>query len=124
MGDAAQTERSNYHLTLGDLIDTLEAADNDLPVVFTDGTSPGTPKSYRGYYSDLAFSDSDETVTVAELLARARKANGKTYTGYKGGDFTMGDTTPLWRAEWGDIGIAIMGIALKADEVLLVQKEE
>lgn len=127
MNDAAQTERTKYHLTLGGLIEVLEDADAELPVEFEDGTSPGALKSYRGYYSDLAFSDTDETVIAANLLGRAREANGKTFTGYKGGDYVMNERTPLWRAEWGEWDgetDALMNAIIEEQRVVLVGNEE
>lgn len=101
MGDAAQSERSNYHVTLGDLLVALEDADGDLHVEFSDGSSPTNPHSYRGYYQDLAFETIDDDVTVAEFREVAEDALGKEFTGWKGGQFTMGPQTPLWQAERG-----------------------
>ena len=69
--------------------------------------------SYRGFYSDLAlgFEVEGEGVTVAGLLASAREALGKTYCGYKGGDYVMTDRTPLWAANYGRSGqTAICGL--------------
>lgn len=39
--------------------------------------------------------------TVADLLAVLKLAQGKYFVGYKGGDFTMGKTTPVWVANYG-----------------------
>lgn len=51
----------------------------------------GDPHSYRGYYDELAFEPMD--TTIQEMLEACENADGKTYHGYKGGDFEMdGDT--------------------------------
>lgn len=109
----ADQERSKYHLTLGQLISALEAAPANHRVVFDDNqTCPGLLHSYRGYYSDLAFEPADAPfVTASELLVDAKDALGKTFEGYKGGDFTMTETTPLWRAFYGSCGEAMMSIS-------------
>lgn len=39
--------------------------------------------------------------TVKDLLKVLKLSLGKYYVGYKGGDFTMGKTTPLWVANHG-----------------------
>lgn len=87
--ESARIERSRYHLTLGMLISELELVPTDFEVWFQGGGTkigwgqfPGKLLSYRGYYSDLAFTPVNREV--------------------KAGDFTMTETTPLWVAEWGD----------------------
>jgi hypothetical protein len=84
-------------ITLGQLIDTLEAADQTL--VVRDGF--GHPDSWRGVYAFLRFSPERDT-TVADMLTHARSAVGTTYTGYKGGDFTMTRESPCFIDGYGD----------------------
>lgn len=100
---ANRRERSASQLTLGQLISKLE----DLP-----GNSPvpnlTNPKSYRGYYADLAFDLEDGTCPAAYLLDLCRAALGTSFVGYKGGDFEMGRSTPLWVAGYGDVGQKII----------------
>lgn len=118
---AAQT-RSQYHLTLGQLITELAQSAPDAEVTFDSGEPVGGCGSYRGYYSDLAFCKGDEPRSVASLLEEARTANGKTFEGYKGGDFTMSDDTPLWFAEYGCLGPAIIGVTHEEGSVILATK--
>lgn len=94
-------------MTLKELITMLEAADPShvAPVGFHN------PHSYRGYYEDLAFSPL-ENVPVSSMLACARGALGATYQGYKGGDYTMGDHTEVWLAEYGRLGEGIGPVLL------------
>jgi len=61
------------------------------------------PHSYRGYYQELAF-EPTENVTVGAMLKDARKAKGATFTGYKGGEFTMGDYTTCYLANYSQTG--------------------
>lgn len=109
--------RAKYHLTLGGLIDFLEAAPASALVLYDKGGSPATFDSYSGYYNDLALEDSPSGVATAyELLAKARRADGRTFTGYKGGEFLMNLDTPLWRAAYGQTsGVAIIGAAMYND---------
>lgn len=131
MVDAVNEEgrrtRAKYQLTLGQLIKSLESSSQYATVECTNGISPGTPYSYRGYYSDIAFELNDPTevdLKVKDFLAICRKVLGTTLEGYKGGDFVMDANTPLWLSAWGDASdVAIMDVVRKDDEtVLLVVK--
>lgn len=96
-------ERARTQMTLGALIERLESLPADLLIGL------GDPHSYRGYYSDMAF----EEVTpqpVFTLLADCKDAMGKSFTGYKGGDFYMHAGVPLWVADYGCCGLKLMAI--------------
>ena len=108
--------------TLGDLIGKLEAVDPSLPVefVYPEDTNErlkryryddkydentvgvGSFESYRGYYEFLSIRPQEKITTVAEVLKNAREAVGKTYEGYKGGDYTMDRSTFIWCSHHGD----------------------
>jgi hypothetical protein len=122
MREADRRTRSNYHLTLGAAIKTLEQAPPDAVVEFSGGASPGEAHSYRGYYSDLSFGGGDK-ITAAQFLEVCRSALGATFEGYKGGDFTMGEKTPLWCAPYGMCGPAIIAATVTDGKVVLVTKE-
>jgi hypothetical protein len=114
-------------LTLGQLIALLEKQQQDLVVYYGLGyMCPGIPDSYRGYYNQLAFGIQDETQpTVAEVLAWARNAVGKTYEGYKGGTYTMTTDTKLWAAKYGESGgTMLVGVKHKGHYVLLKTRVE
>ncbi len=125
MSEAASKERSNYHLTLGGLVEELRNADPSFVVKFDNELGyPSSPESYRGYYSDLSFPPSDDSITVAELLSFSEKAIGETFEGYKGGDFKMTKDTPLWVSAYGSSsGIAIIGVSQKMDTLYLATKQ-
>lgn len=61
------------------------------------------PHSYRGTYSELAF-EPKRNATAGEMLEAARSALGATYIGYKGGEYTMGEYTPVHLAYYGSTG--------------------
>jgi hypothetical protein len=95
-------------VTLGELIEILEAAPQDKIVRFGFAEAD----SYRGYYEELAFEPA-ENVLVADMLREAKQAMGKTYQGYKGGDYTMTAHTPCWIAKYGHCGEAIGPLLLR-----------
>lgn len=98
-------ERSQTQLTLGAAIDLLENVDPDTLVA-----GLGAPHSYRGYYTDLAFEPESNRQPASEALATLRSCMGKTFTGYKGGDFVMHENTPLWEANYGCTGRPILSM--------------
>ncbi|MEM6668575.1 MAG: hypothetical protein AAF661_05095 [Pseudomonadota bacterium] len=126
MARALAAQRSEYHLTLGQLIHQLSAlteAQKDLPVVTAEGLGIERPRSYRGYYEDLAFCPS-EPRTGSEVLSSAESALGSTYEGYKGGNYVMTAKTSLWVSDWGNAsGIAIVGLEVLDDKILLVTRD-
>jgi hypothetical protein len=128
MNAADQKLRSGYHLTLGDAVQHLESMDSLTPVEFDDGLLPSIEegvRSYRGYYSDLAI-DSEAfgaPVTAGELAIMLRSAIGETFYGYKGGEYIMTESTPLWRASYGCCGLAITGLEIQGGKAVLATKE-
>lgn len=71
-------------MSLEELIAALEKEPSErvLKLGFRD------PYSYRGIYSEVAFEPA-ENISVGEMLEAAKSALGTTYTGWKGGEFTM-----------------------------------
>lgn len=125
MGAAVRDSRSGYHLTLGVAIDQITKFPDRYVVVF-DGTnlSPGDEMSYRGYYSDLAFDEGNEPKTVEEFGQQLFGALDQKYTGYKGDEFRMDPSTPLWVSEYGEAsGIALMSMHVAEDRVVIVTKK-
>jgi hypothetical protein len=107
MNAQAQMERAQTQVTLGELVLSLKKADPSLPVTVNGGGSIGNPHSYRGYYCDIAFERTLDRATVAEVLAIVEPCLGQTFQGYKGGDFAMGKSTPVFIANYGDCGLAM-----------------
>ena len=124
ISDMLEAQRSQYHVTLGELITTLRLCPGDCIVSFDHGNHPFNPDSYRGYYSDLALESSINKITATELLEILEEANGKIYKGYKGGDYTMTDDTPLWNSKYGCTGAAIVNVKNDGfDKLILVTKQ-
>lgn len=98
--------KTSSQLSLGEIISKLEAVKNQkLPVVFDVAKyHPIGIDSWRGIYSELAleYSDKGKPMIVSEFLKMLKNTIGKTLTGYKGGDFLMGKTTPVWVANYGE----------------------
>lgn len=100
---AQRMERTKTQMTLGKMINFLSSADPDLLI-----PSLENPHSYRGYYEDLAFEPSDGFRKASDLLADCLSALGKTFEGWKGGDFLMKEDTPVWIAVEGCCGKKIL----------------
>lgn len=124
INEHARITRTDYHVTLGKMIDVLGPLPSNMIVRFDwNGESPKQEMSYRGYYSDLAFDWDVEPITVEEFAAMCGKALGAIYTGYKGGDWPMGSDTPLWASAYGTTGRAIIGVDVEDDVLMLLTKE-
>ena len=94
-----QKDRATTQMTLGDLISRLESMPADKLI-----HGLRDPHSYRGYYCDIALEPSSSRVFASDLLRECRESMGKCFTGYKGGDFMMGEATPVWIASYGCCG--------------------
>lgn len=93
---------------LGDLIEWLEKQDQEL--IIKDGF--GEPHTDRGDYMDLAFDPENET-KISEMLIHARSAINQTFTGYKGGEYTMWAYSNVLIGVFGECGEHITKITLK-----------
>ncbi len=86
-------------MRLKDLISYLEFKDENAIAV----NGFGAPHSYRGWYEQIAFEPVEQT-TAGDMLVCAREALGKTFTGWKGGDFYMDGNSFVNIAFQGDCG--------------------
>ena len=86
-------------MTLGQLIKSLESIPPETKV----RRGIGRPHSNRGYYDQLGFEPVENT-TVGEMLTAAKSADGATYQGWKGGDFTMRLSTEVNVSKQGESG--------------------
>lgn len=118
MNAAWQKERSASQMTLGGLIAALEAMEPGVEVA-----NLNAAHSYRGYYCDLAFERGPGTRPAGALLAEARAAMGEVFEGYKGGEYVMGATTPVWVAEYGCCGSKLIAIHAGVDALTLAADE-
>lgn len=65
--------------------------------------------SYRGYYEQIALGyaaiddrPEEKRLDVTDMIELVRSAIGADFEGYKGGEYTMGDETPVWIANYGE----------------------
>lgn len=104
-------------MNLKELITALKKEKNRKTRIVANGFA--NPHSYRGYYEQVAFEPA-ENVTVESMLQAAKKALGSTYSGWKGGEFTMHEFTTVNLSFRGNVGEEIGTLSLKAilaDEV-------
>jgi len=81
------------------LIEWLKEQDPSLLVA--DGF--GEPHSDRGSYDELAFAPLS-VARIGDMLKHAQSAVGGTYTGWKGGEYTMSEYTSVYIGEYGECG--------------------
>lgn len=135
--DAKRVEdlKNSPQLLLGEMVLKLEAVTDKTKPLLIDlmGKRPKGIDSWRGIYSELAIQTEDfgsyqtdeiehtfgdytsfkhkpigkENPTVAEWIEVLKETMGKTFTGYKGGDFTMSKNTPVYLAEYGNSNFKI-----------------
>jgi hypothetical protein len=116
---------ATVQMTLGELTRALERCNQDSStqydfVYFRPTREVG---SWRGVYAQLAIGYTNENqppVKVGELVALLKEADGKTFTGYKGGEFTMGRDTLMWVANYREAGdTGIVGIRDEGYRVII-----
>lgn len=121
--------RKPGQLNIRQLISELERCSTDKPVYAAfDGSSIISPlgdvDSYRGYYEQLAIEPGGPArcEALADILIESLD---KTFYGYKGGEFSMFDETPVWVSEHGIAsGDMVVGVEEKADMVVIFTKKE
>ena len=111
-------------VALGTLIDALSKLKAGAEVRFDFVYfAPAGLGSYRGYYDHLALGYGTNKMTVATLLEELRGAlaPGKTYGGWKGGDYRMTRDTPVWVDNPGESsGTAIVGLRQKYEGLFVL----
>jgi hypothetical protein len=137
-------------LTLGEMIAKMEAIvdkwnkkekrkNEKEPIVMFDFeyAYPTGLSSWRGVYSELALNFSfcgygiegyvkvdgfeAEPPTISEFLNMLKNTVGKTFVGWKGGEFVMGKSTPVWVANDGNGGnTAVVGIKDEGYQVVIL----
>jgi hypothetical protein len=115
--------RAQGIMSLGDIRRALSAVPGTTPVVLDTGGHPGDVDSYRGYYERLAIAQGDP-ITAAEFVKVLDDADGSTFMGYKGGEYTMHSGTFVHVAEYGDCGRAVVGVHVDGDVVVIETEGE
>jgi hypothetical protein len=128
-----ETLANSDQLTLGEVISKCEAIAKR-KYKLHDGSEPGVRfdleylkptgiDSWRGSYDELAleFGTEGREPPLSEFIEMLKEADGKTYTGYKGGDYTMSRHTPVWVANYGNIGnTAVIDVVDNDYEIILI----
>jgi len=87
--------------------------------------------SYRGIYAELALNFKSQEygekavdpMAVTAFLEMLKGCIGKTFEGYKGGDFMMGKNTPIWVANYGNSGrTAVVDVLDEEHSVTLITR--
>jgi hypothetical protein len=128
--DRAKQLQDSDQFVFGELIAKLEAVQNRaLPILFDNGKIPSCLGSWRGVYNELYigfdgdtnYYDGDEVQyvgeystdynqipsnlpenpTVQDMLDLCKRGFGRTFVGYKGGNYKMGKLTPVWVSKYG-----------------------
>ena len=104
----------NDQLTLGQLIKKIQviadiqAEREDEATVRYDFEYlfPNAADSWRGDYSELAlnYNVDGEEMKVSEFLSMLKECVGKSFSGWKGGEYRMTEDTPVWVANPGKSG--------------------
>ena len=124
----AKTLSDSDQMRLGALIAALENVvvdrDGEEPIVRFDFgyMFPNAIDSWRGSYDELAlnYTDEGEEMKVSAFLGLLKSAVGKRFTGYKGGEFVMYETTPLWVSNYGEAcNTAVIGVIDEGYVVIL-----
>jgi hypothetical protein len=110
----------NGQMTLGRLIKATESIDKltasgeektvhfDFACFFPCGIS-----SWRGAYDELAleYCSSGNAITISEFIQLLKGAVGKTFLGWKGGEYVMTEDTPIWVSNPGEAcDTAVLGV--------------
>lgn len=101
-------------MTVGEILDRLKdiartpadpcvGADRERCVIIDwNNLSPGGFSSYRGYYDHLAICFDGKSPPNLSAFTRDLEAQiGAVHTGWKGGEYTMFASTPVWVANPG-----------------------
>jgi hypothetical protein len=108
-----------YHaLTISSLADLLdERGEQPVPNFELD--------SYRGYYEQLGLEIEPGTQSAVDAAKQLRRAINREFQGYKGGDYTMTESTPVWIHNYGTTSGSgqIIGVTTDAPgEFIIVQE--
>lgn len=119
-------------MTLGELIDALDAIEPATQIEFDFGyMQPTKLDSWRGNYFELALGYETTTFphnepTVGSLLAICRDALGKTFMGWKGGDYLSSRDSEVWVDNRGEYSETLLvGVGRRwGSAILMTEKND
>lgn len=119
------------HLTVEEVLNEMGKYSETEKIILSNGMFlDGSFDSYRGYYDHLAidFSENDKGMnTVGGFKGILKKAlYVGVMCGYKGGEYSISDDTPVWFAHYGTTSGSemIVGIERMEDGIRIVTKED
>ena len=133
--ERAKRMAQSDQLTLGELILKMEAVVARQKARIAEGKEEATVRydfeylfptsidSWRGSYAELAlnFQAEGNELTATDFLKVLKDAVGKTFCGYKGGDYVMSRQTPVWVANYGNSGnTAVLDVIDDEYQVVIV----
>ena len=99
--------------------------DTDNAETVLHGGGPAFDAPYLGRYTPGASSvEIKHPATAADVIAALDLADGEEFEGYKGGQNAMDSGTWLHVADYGDIGPAVVGLAMSGDGFAVIQTAE
>lgn len=98
------------NLTISSALEILNQYDKNKIVELGWGEDSG--HSNRGYYSDLGL-EPQYNVTIGEMIDELKNCVGRTFTGWKGGEFEMDMNTDIHLSNEGSCGTNISNIFLE-----------
>lgn len=112
-------------MDLGELCDTIRNAPKGTIVMTDTGESVSNPHSYRGYYEQASIEpDSTGTSYTEHFSDQLDAFIDNIAEGWKGGDFYMDSSTPVWVSYEGSCsGRALVGIEMDGDVMVLMTEE-
>ena len=128
--------RAEGQMTLGSLIKALNKERTGLPVLLSsvyqgyDDTYPGTPHSYYGYHTDLAFTPETTEVNVAQFLEVCKDCLRKSFVApddsqsefYR--DHILQANTPVWISKLDEPSrLGIIDVIAESNSITLKTEE-
>lgn len=111
-------------MTLGKFKEHIESFPDNSTFIF--GISE--PFSWRGVYSEIAFELLEEPMAKEEILRRIEIGLTKTFTGYKGGQYTYDEYTEIHFesdiSSWSDEDYTATKIAQIENKDKFISQEE
>lgn len=101
----------NPYVSLSGIVAFLEHEVQDGDWLIRFGVDPTSAHSYRGYYYELAF-EPMRNVPASKMLASFKDSLGKTFEGWKGGDYKMHEDTYVYITFSGNSGGDMIGRTL------------
>ncbi len=108
----ARTETTSSPNTIGGILAALDMIDGNAPMYMPE------IMTYRGYYDRLGLDITDASLMTVEAVRDSlQTCIGKTFKGYKGGDFTMSADSLVHVADYGKTGEQVHGINVQPNLV-------